>query len=697
MKSTSSNKWPGLYFKSSTVLLIPACVVLLFMMLISFSAQSQQQDTTKTHQHDSLTILEKQQTKWSKADSASHKANSKIDSVQSAMNNATKPDIKKLALKWKENRAKKRAEKKRVDTTHILSDSLNTQVAKTPSDKSIKNDSVARTTSPKNLRKKAEQVSHFPDKVTNDLLNPDLHKIADRLKQKREQRLTEKEKTDTPKASKYEIDSLRTTQSDETNKTDSIRSAQHSSKKHISTDSLSKIRSSDGTKEVKLIDSKIAGAEAKISGKVNEPLAEVGKKLNAPIQDINKKTNAGLSKLSNEAMGKSDLPSDVALPGVSIPGTTSLNSVVTKELPLTDMNNSVAGKMKGTTDDLLKKDELHLDKVKNDIGNPLKEKKEESNKLKQELDSKVHDKMDGVTDSRQVNEVKDQSTKVNAATDKVQGYSKDIENIKKGDFEKADEVKKDVMEKLPSKEISGSQEQLKGLDQEKEKLKAWQNKEAFKKQTMAKAREEVVQQIITQNTKMMQAVDKISAYQKQGGAMAGMVKGLPKRPVKSRRPPFIERFVPGMTLQVQKGNMWLIDLNPTLRFKVRSILSTGLGYNYRVVIDQSGKYKREERISGFRSFTEFSIRKGLSIRADVERMSAYVPLIYAQPDVKERKYVWSYMIGLRKDFGLGAGVLGNVQFMYNIYDPKRESPYLNRLNVRFGFEFPLKKKAKSSN
>jgi len=682
MKSTSSNKWPGLYFKSSTVFLMPVYVVMPFMMLISFSVHSQQQDTTKIHQRDSLTILQKQEPKWSKVDSASHKANSKIDSVQSAMNNAMKPDIKKLALKWEKNREKKRAEKKKADTNHILSDSLNTPLTNTPSDKSIKNDSVASIPSPKNLRKKAEQISHFPDKATNDLLNPDLHKIADHLKQKREQRLTEKEKTDTTIASTHETDSL---------------SATHSSKNHISTDSLSKIGSSEANKEVKLIDSKITGAESKISGKMNEPVAEVGKKLNAPIQDINKKTNAGLSKLSNEAMGKSDLPSDVALSGVGTPGPVSLNTSVTKDLPLTDMNDSVAGKMKGATDDLLKKNELHLDKVKNDIGNPLKEKKEEGNKLKQELDTKVHDKMDGVTDSRQVKEIKGQSTKANAATDKVQGYSKDIENIKKGDFEKADEVKKDVMEKLPSKEISGAQEQLKGLDQEKEKLKALQNKEAFKKQTMAKAREEVVQQIITQNTKMMQAVDKISVYQKQGGAMAGMVKGLPKRPVKSRRPPFIERFVPGVTLQVQKGNMWLIDLNPTLRFKVRSILSTGLGYNYRVVIDQSGKYKREERISGFRSFTEFSIRKGLSIRADVERMSAYVPLVYAQPDVKERKYVWSYMIGLRKDFGLGAGVLGNVQFMYNIYDPKRESPYLNRLNVRFGFEFPLKKKAKSSN
>ena len=40
--------------------------------------------------------------------------------------------------------------------------------------------------------------------------------------------------------------------------------------------------------------------------------------------------------------------------------------------------------------------------------------------------------------------------------------------------------------------------------------------------------------------------------------------------------------------------------------------------------------------------------------------------------------------------------MGNVQMMYNIYDPHKESPYLSRFNVRFGFEFTMsKKKGKS--
>jgi hypothetical protein len=93
---------------------------------------------------------------------------------------------------------------------------------------------------------------------------------------------------------------------------------------------------------------------------------------------------------------------------------------------------------------------------------------------------------------------------------------------------------------------------------------------------------------------------------------------------------------------------------------------------------------------GIRSFYELSVLKGLWLRTDVERMNAFVPINRTHQDIGERKKVRSYMAGIKKDFSLVPGVTGNVQFMYNLYDPDRTSPYFNRFNVRFGF--PLKKK-----
>jgi hypothetical protein len=35
-----------------------------------------------------------------------------------------------------------------------------------------------------------------------------------------------------------------------------------------------------------------------------------------------------------------------------------------------------------------------------------------------------------------------------------------------------------------------------------------------------------------------------------------------------------------------------------------------------------------------------------------------------------------------------------VQVLYNLFDPTHQSPYPERINVRFGFEFFLKRKVK---
>ena len=59
-----------------------------------------------------------------------------------------------------------------------------------------------------------------------------------------------------------------------------------------------------------------------------------------------------------------------------------------------------------------------------------------------------------------------------------------------------------------------------------------------------------------------------------------------------------------------------------------------------------------------------------------------------------RYWVWSAFAGLKKDYQFTKGVWGNFQILYNLYDDHYSSPYADRLTVRTGFEFPLKKKRK---
>lgn len=155
-------------------------------------------------------------------------------------------------------------------------------------------------------------------------------------------------------------------------------------------------------------------------------------------------------------------------------------------------------------------------------------------------------------------------------------------------------------------------------------------------------------------------------------------------------------FAKSPNLPVQKPDIWLIDFNPALHYRVRSIFFVGAGWNERVAFDKDLNFHAKNRIYGVRSFFELSVLKGLWILGDVERMNAFVPVNRVQHDTGSREMVWSHMMGVKKNFSFTTGVSGNVQFMYNLYDPRRTSPYLNRFNVRFGFEFPIKKERKGS-
>jgi hypothetical protein len=68
-------------------------------------------------------------------------------------------------------------------------------------------------------------------------------------------------------------------------------------------------------------------------------------------------------------------------------------------------------------------------------------------------------------------------------------------------------------------------------------------------------------------------------------------------------------------------------------------------------------------------------------------MFTYVPPAFASTgtDPNRHDWVWSVFVGMKKEYQFIKSVKGNFQFLYNIYDDRNSSPYVNRLNVRIGF------------
>ncbi|HEY8935112.1 MAG TPA: hypothetical protein VIM65_07820 [Cyclobacteriaceae bacterium] len=64
---------------------------------------------------------------------------------------------------------------------------------------------------------------------------------------------------------------------------------------------------------------------------------------------------------------------------------------------------------------------------------------------------------------------------------------------------------------------------------------------------------------------------------------------------------------------------------------------------------------------------------------------------------QKRDWVWSAFMGMKKNYRFLKHVNGYTAIMVNLYNPLHKSPYGDIVNMRIGFEFPMKKKPAKSN
>jgi hypothetical protein len=440
----------------------------------------------------------------------------------------------------------------------------------------------------------------------------------------------------------------------------------------------------------KKLDSLRANSVDKLINTSESKLANVEKKINALGDEPESKINEKLNLLSKEAEGKGGLPANVNVPqlngnGSKLPDVKGKLTMQTPSLPV--LENPVEDKMgdlqKPTLPTLNNSMDLpNVDKLKldGDVKDKLNQTQEIKTKIGESIPSdKIANGTSGVTDLSQ----------------QAADYSGKVKDVSKGDF-----TDQKLESKISGEVLGDETAMLEGKSAEWEKQKqvfqSYKNPEEYKKQTLAKGREVVAKYFVAQQATIKKTMTKVGEYQRTSEDLIKKVNDLPKPPRIYKKIPLIERFIPGINLQIQKTDSWLIDINPSLRFRVKNIFSMGTGWNERIVLDKHANYLSEQRMYGIRTFSELMIKKGISVRIDVERANAFVPVTRVQPDVGERTWLWVYMAGLKKEFKFASTVRGNIQFMYNLYNPDGLSPYLERLNVRFGFEFPLARKMKKS-
>ncbi len=297
----------------------------------------------------------------------------------------------------------------------------------------------------------------------------------------------------------------------------------------------------------------------------------------------------------------------------------------------------------------------------------------------------IQSNLAGVTES--FNKVGGEVSEVGQYVQRAQQFSSghmiDVKNIDKVLEGKV--LQMEGVEKLTGQ--SALLDQAKSLDsaQMEEKINGMVKEQVVKAaKDHFEGKQEVLQQAMSNMSRLKNKYDDVQS-------MAELPKKLPN-PLKGR--PLAERLIPGIAFEIQKSNAVLIDLNPMLVYRISPRISVGAGWNYRLCFDKF-KLLQEKQVYGPRASLELKWAKGINFQLLPEIMNTTIPSLMAQRkgvDPAYREWVVSLFAGIKKDFTVYKQIKGNTAILYNLFNPDHLSPYANRLSVRFGFDFPIKRK-----
>ena len=244
---------------------------------------------------------------------------------------------------------------------------------------------------------------------------------------------------------------------------------------------------------------------------------------------------------------------------------------------------------------------------------------------------------------------------------------------------------------LQRTEISEINELIDEAELEAEKAKRMYDPQVAKEELVNKAKVLATNHFAGHEEELKSAMDKVAKLKAKLKETDEVVTLLRNRQTVKQKRPLMERFRPGITVQLSKANAVRFDFNPYITYQVFSPIFVGLGWNQRAVFDHSSReLVNSERVFGPRLFFDYSLKKGFVPHFEIEYLNAPVKRL---PDnlLSERQWVWTSMVGMKKEYRISKSLQGNVQVLYNIFDFKHESPYENKLNVRMGIDIIIKR------
>lgn len=277
-------------------------------------------------------------------------------------------------------------------------------------------------------------------------------------------------------------------------------------------------------------------------------------------------------------------------------------------------------------------------------------------------------------------------------------YRDDLKSITGGKLDEVENLPETIEDQAAK--IDGMDELQKQsgiVDEHKAQLDDFKDPEKAKQKAVEMGRKAAVDHFAGKQEQLKAAMEKISKY-KQKYSSVSSIKDLPKHPPNPMKAkPFMERLVPGLYLQYQQKNYYLLDVNPYVGYKLSGRFTAGIGWNHRFSYDSDNRtLHSRSRIFGPRAYVDFKLGKGFIAHLEGETMNTFVPsTLRGNPDTGHREWVWSFMTGIKKEYRIYKNLKGTALLQYNLFNRYYKAPYVDRLNSRIGFEYTLKKKKKA--
>lgn len=280
-------------------------------------------------------------------------------------------------------------------------------------------------------------------------------------------------------------------------------------------------------------------------------------------------------------------------------------------------------------------------------------------------------------------------------TGDIAGYQDELQNVT-GNLKDVQQLPDAAEGKIAS--MAGVKDMPTQSDVLDPMLKGAQSPDALKEQAKQQVKQVAVNHFAGKEQVLKEAMDKMSKLKQKYSSLNSLSEVPKRRPNEMRGKPLKERILPGIALQVQKkGDNILVDFNPYAGYRFTGRLTAGLGWNHRVAYNRHHNgFDHRHSIYGPRAYGEFRIGKGFSPRAELEVMNTLVPppIIFSPAEYGNREWVGGIFAGMKKEYRFLKNVKGTAMIMARVINPHHKSPYNDVINMRIGFEFPMKKNVK---